>query len=100
MITQKQVEKILDTVPDPELGISLVQLGLIYSVKVDKKNNIQIVMTLTSVGCPLFDQIEAPIREELGKLDSVGKIEIDLTFEPPWTPDKMSTEAKMQLGFA
>jgi metal-sulfur cluster biosynthetic enzyme len=98
MITKKQVEAVLDTVPDPEIGISIVQLGLVYTVEVEN-NNVRIVMTLTSIGCPLFDQIQAPIREGLAKLDGLGKVDIDLTFEPAWSPDKMSDEAKMQLGF-
>jgi metal-sulfur cluster biosynthetic enzyme len=99
MITKKQVENILNEIPDPEIGISIFSLGLIYDVEVDDTQNIRILMTLTSIGCPLFDQIEAPIREELGKIKGIGKITIDLTFEPPWTPDKMSEEAKMELGF-
>jgi metal-sulfur cluster biosynthetic enzyme len=100
MITKETVEKIIDTIPDPEIGISIVQLGLIYEVTVDEKNNVRILMTLTSIGCPLFDQIEGPIREKLGAVEGIGKIEIDLTFEPGWTPDRMSEDAKMQLGFA
>ena len=99
MITKQQIEKILDEIPDPEIGISIFSLGLIYDVEIDDAQNIRILMTLTSIGCPLFDQIEAPIREELGKLEGIGKVTIDLTFEPPWTPDKMNEEAKMQLGF-
>lgn len=99
MITKKQVKKILDTIPDPEIGISIVQLGLIYEIEVSREGDVRIVMTLTSVGCPLFDQIAGPIREELGKIRGVKKVEIDLTFEPPWTPDTMSKEAKLQLGF-
>lgn len=100
MITKKRVEKILDTIPDPEIGISIFSLGLVYEVAVDPENNVHILMTLTSIGCPLFPQIEAPIREELGKLKGIGKVEIDLTFEPAWTPDRMSEEAKLQLGFS
>ncbi len=99
MITKQQIEKILDDIPDPEIGISIFSLGLVYDVEVDPKNNVRILMTLTSIGCPLFDQIEAPIRDQVGKLKGIGVITIDLTFEPPWSPDKMSEEAKMQLGF-
>ena len=98
MITKKQIEKVLDTIPDPEIGISILQLGLIYGIEVIG-GNVRIIMTLTSIGCPLFDQIAGPIREELGKLRGVKKVEIDLTFEPSWTPDTMSKEAKLQLGF-
>ncbi|OGG30297.1 hypothetical protein A3A63_04015 [Candidatus Gottesmanbacteria bacterium RIFCSPLOWO2_01_FULL_46_9] len=99
MVTKKQVEKVLDGIPDPELGISILQLGLIYGVEI-KSDNVRIIMTLTSIGCPLFDHIAGPIRERLRKVKGVKKIDIDLTFEPPWSPDTMSKEAKMQLGFS
>lgn len=99
-ITQDQVMAALDRIPDPEIGISIVQMGLVYKVEIGVDMHISILMTLTSIGCPLFDQIEASIREELGALEGVGPVTIDLTFEPPWSPDKMSEEAKLQLGFA
>lgn len=99
MVTKKQVEAALDTIPDPEIGVSIVQLGLIYKVEVDKDGNVYILMTLTTIGCPLFEQIEGPIKDEVAKLDGVKDITVELTFEPPWTPDTMSEEAKMQLGF-
>ncbi len=99
MLTKKQIEAVLDTIPDPEIGISILQLGLIYNVEVDKKGNVRILMTLTTIGCPLFDHIKGPIVEELGKLKGVTNVEVELTFEPPWTPDTMSEEARIQLGF-
>jgi metal-sulfur cluster biosynthetic enzyme len=98
MITKKQVEKILDEIPDPEIGISILQLGLIYNVEI-KGDTVRILMTLTSIGCPLFDHIAGPIRERLSEFKEVKKVDIDLTFEPPWSPDTMSKEAKLQLGF-
>lgn len=99
MITKASVTKILKTIPDPEIGVSLVDLGLIYDITIDKIGNVDILMTLTTIGCPLFEQIAGPIREEVGKLKGAKKIEVTLTFEPPWTPDRMSEEAKAQLGF-
>lgn len=99
MVTKKQIEEVLDTIPDPEIGISLLQLGLIYGVTVEKGGNIRILMTLTTIGCPLFDQIAGPIREKVGSIPGVKNIDIDLTFEPPWSPDTMSEDAKIQLGF-
>ncbi len=99
MPTKKDIEAVLDTIPDPEIGISILQLGLIYGVEVDNEGNVRIVMTLTTIGCPLFDHIEGPIRQEVAKLDGVKDIKVELTFDPPWTPDTMSEEAKMQLGF-
>jgi metal-sulfur cluster biosynthetic enzyme len=101
MITKSSVEKILKNIPDPEIGVSLWDLGLIYNIDIDKKSGtVEILMTLTTVGCPLFEQIAGPIREEVGKLNGVKKVEIVLTFEPPWIVDRMSKEAKMQLGFS
>ena len=100
MITKKQIEKALDTIPDPELGISIFQLGLIYKITLDTKGGVTILMTLTSVGCPLFDQIAGSVKEKIKKIKGVKSVDIDLTFEPPWTPDTMSKTAKMQLGFS
>jgi metal-sulfur cluster biosynthetic enzyme len=101
MITKKDVEKVLKTIPDPEIGVSLWDLGLIYNVKIDKKSgNVEILMTLTTIGCPLFEQIADPVRQKIAKLKGVKKVAITLTFEPPWTVDRMSPEAKTQMGFS
>ena len=100
MITKKQVEEMLDKIPDPEIGVSILQLGLIYRIEIDKKGNVRVVMTLTTLGCPLFDQIAEPIKDTVGAIKGVKKVEVELTFDPPWTPDTMSEEAKMQLGFS
>jgi metal-sulfur cluster biosynthetic enzyme len=100
MVTKEQIEKILDTIPDPEIGVSLLQLGLIYEIEVKAEGHVRILMTLTTIGCPLFDHIKGPILEEVGKLEGVKSIDVDLTFDPAWTPDRMGEEAKMQLGFA
>jgi metal-sulfur cluster biosynthetic enzyme len=98
MVTKKQVQKVLDQIPDPEIGISIVQLGLIYGIAI-KGGNVRILMTLTSVGCPLYDQIAGPIRDLVLKIKGVKRVDIDLTFEPPWSIDNVSAEAKMQLGY-
>lgn len=90
MITKKDVEKVLKKIPDPEIGVSLWDLGLIYNIKIDKKSGkVEILMTLTTVGCPLFEQIADSIRQHVGKLKGVKKVNVTLTFEPPWTPDRM-----------
>lgn len=99
-IKKKDIEKILKIIPDPEIGVSLWDLGLVYNIAIDKKSGkVTILMTLTTVGCPLFDQIAGPIREQVGKLDGVKSVDIELTFEPPWNMDRMSEAAKIQLGF-
>lgn len=101
MVTKKQVEQVLQSIPDPEIGVSLADLGLIYHVEIDNKlGKVEILITLTTIGCPLFEQIAGPIREQVGKLKGVKQVEVLLTFEPPWKPEMMSAEAKTQLGFS
>lgn len=97
-INKKSIMEKLKNVPDPELGISIVDLGLVYDVKIDK-GNVRVIMTLTTMGCPLFDLIERPIKEELKKIKEVKNIDVELTFEPPWSPEKMSKQARINLGF-
>jgi metal-sulfur cluster biosynthetic enzyme len=101
MVTKSSVEKVLKSIPDPEIGVSLWDLGLVYNITIDNKTGrVEILMTLTTVGCPLFEQIADPIRKQVGKLKGVKKVVLTLTFEPPWTVDWMSAEAKAQLGFS
>jgi metal-sulfur cluster biosynthetic enzyme len=103
-----EVYERLNTVIDPELGISIVKLGLIYEVHVDPKsddaahNVIRIVMTLTTPGCPLaavFDQMLKDSLYGLTWLASDQDVQITLTFDPPWVPEMMDEEAKAELGF-
>jgi len=109
---QKKVYQALKTVLDPELGIDIVSLGLIYEVEIidrakgeDKgrlsdKPIVRITMTLTTPGCPLAPVIDQMVREAVGGLPEIDEddIEIDLTFDPPWVPDMMSEEARAELG--
>jgi len=99
MLTKKILLNQLKNVPDPELGISIVDLGLIYDVKANKNGNVEVIMTLTTMGCPLFELIAEPIKSELSKIKGVKDVTVDLTFDPPWDPSKMSKEAKVKLGF-
>lgn len=100
-ISKETVINILKTIPDPELNISIWDLGLVYDIEVDfKTNNVRILMTLTSIGCPLFSTIESQMKEQLERIPGIGVITIDLTFEPPWTMERMSPDAKLTLGMA
>lgn len=100
MPTKKQIEKVLKTIPDPELNVSLWDLGLIYGITIDeKKSEVEILMTLTSIGCPLYSMIEETVKDEVGNIKGVKKVVVELTFEPPWTPERMSDAAKTLLGF-
>lgn len=93
-IVKKQLVQVLD----PELGISIVDLGLIYKIEI-KKNKVKIIMTLTTIGCPLFNLIEKEIKNKLIELGLKEKdIVLELTFEPPWSVERMSKKARALLG--
>ena len=98
MPTSKEIREILKKVIDPEIGIDVVSLGFIYDIKV-KGNDIKITMTLSSPGCPLASYILSNIEEQITTKLKNYKVDIDLTFDPPWTPDKMAKWAKEQLGY-
>jgi len=95
---KEDVREQLKEVIDPELDINIVDLGLIYEVEVDDENNVDILMTLTTPGCPLHGVFDELVKKELRNLDEVGDIEVELTFEPRWSPEEMSDEAKDKLG--
>ena len=98
MVTEEQVWERLKTILDPELKINIVDLGLVYKVKVGKQ--IDILMTLTTPGCPLAGMFDALVKHALKKLPGVDvdrDIKIELTFDPPWTADMMSEQAKAEL---
>ena len=89
----------LSTVVDPELGVDVVSLGLVYHVVVvDGQANVD--MTMTSPGCPVADQLLLQAQNELLKVPGVERARVNLIWSPPWTPEMMSLEAKMMLGFA
>lgn len=91
---KEQLKKVLD----PELGVSIWDLGLIYTVSVSAKSVCKITMTLTTIGCPLFAQIQKEIEDRVLEIAAIHEVEIKLTFDPPWTVDKMSETSRIQLG--
>lgn len=95
---EDQVREKLHLVLDPELGISIVELGLIYGIAVDSEGKCTVTMTLTTMGCPLFGQIQKEIEDRTMEVEGVEDVETSLTFDPPWTTEKMTPEAKIQLG--
>ena len=97
-LTQEDVYEALEEVIDPELGLDFVELGLIYEVEVDAEN-VQVTFTLTSPGCPIGPQVSEQIQEFVGELDGVERVFPKMTFSPPWSPDRMSEDAKFALGY-
>ena len=98
MVTVDDVEAALTNVIDPELGLDFVELGLVYEVEVDD-SDVHITFTLTSPGCPIGPQVSEQMKEFVGELDGVESVHPHMTFNPPWTPDLMSEDAKFALGF-
>ena len=94
---QDVIDKIL-LIDDPELGINIYDLGLIYELNIEN-NNIEVLMTLTTVNCPVADTMPNDIAKKIATIDDCGQIKVKLTFDPPWTKDMMSEDAKLALGF-
>jgi FeS assembly SUF system protein len=84
---------------DPEIPVNIYDLGLIYNLSIDDKNNVSILMTLTTPNCPIAEDMPNIVREEVQKVEGVGNITVDLTFDPPWDMANLSDEAKVELGF-
>lgn len=97
MTTEEKVREQLKEVIDPELDINIVDLGLIYEIDV-VENDVHILMTLTTPGCPLHGVFDELVKREVRKLDEIEEIDVELTFEPRWSPEKMSDEARDELG--
>jgi metal-sulfur cluster biosynthetic enzyme len=96
--TKEEVIEVLRGVEDPELGMDIVDLGLMYDVEVEG-SNVKVIHSLTSMGCPAGPTIQEGIHEAVAGLPGVENVEVELTWDPPWTPEKMSDDAKFILGF-
>ena len=97
MVSQDQVLQKLRTCLDPELGVNIVDLGLVYGVNIED-TRVSVLMTLTTPGCPLDSYFVRDITDKLKKIKGINDVSVELTFEPPWTPTKMSEESKDILG--
>jgi metal-sulfur cluster biosynthetic enzyme len=98
MVTPEEVTEALRDVIDPELGLDFVELGLIYDVAVDG-GSVNVTFTLTSPGCPIGPQVSEQIEEFVGELGGVEEVTPTMVFSPPWSPERMSEDAKFALGF-
>jgi FeS assembly SUF system protein len=95
---KEEIMERLGEVEDPELGIDIVNLGLVYGVDIDDDGNVKITMTLTAMGCPLASTINGQVTEAVKKVDGVRDVEVNIVWNPPWTKDRMSRYAKIALG--
>jgi metal-sulfur cluster biosynthetic enzyme len=98
MVTVDDVEEALTNVIDPELGLDFVELGLVYGIDIDG-GNVHVTFSLTTPACPIGPQVTEQMEEFVGELDGVNSVEATMTFTPPWSPDRMSEDAKFALGY-
>ncbi len=98
MASLEEIEEALTNVIDPELGLDFVELGLIYGIQ-ENMGNVHVTFTLTTPACPIGPQISEQIEEFVSELEGVNSVQSAMTFDPPWSPEKMSEDAKFALGF-
>ncbi|MDF1612314.1 SUF system Fe-S cluster assembly protein [Stygiobacter electus] len=96
---EQKIISILKTCFDPEIPVDIWELGLIYELKVDDEGNVYIKMTLTTPNCPVAESLPQEVKEKVKSISGVKELYLDLTFDPPWTMQMMSEEAKLELGF-
>ncbi|MCF1190564.1 DUF59 domain-containing protein [Mangrovimonas sp. AS39] len=94
----EQIVKVLKTIFDPEIPVDIYELGLIYDVFVNEDYDVKILMTLTTPNCPVAETLPMEVEEKIKSLDQVNSAEVEITFDPPWSQDLMSEEAKLELG--
>ena len=98
LVTTEDIREVLKTVYDPEIPINVVDLGLVYDIQVNEKNDVYVQMTLTFPGCSMGPQIAQLAEWAILDVDGVEDVQIELVFDPPWSPELISEEARMQLG--
>ena len=96
-IELSEVKKCIETIYDPEIPVNIYDLGLIYDIVLLENNDIKIKMSLTAPGCPVAGEMPGQVADTIAKIDDVGLIEVELVWEPAWTKDRMSEDAKMAL---
>ena len=97
-VSPEEVKEILKTVYDPEIPVNVVDLGLIYDVQVNENNDVYVMMTLTFPGCGMGPHIAQQAEWAIQDLDGIEDVQIEIVFDPPWSPDLISDEARAQLG--
>ena len=95
----EKIVQMVKTIYDPEIPVDIYELGLIYDVFVNEKMDVKILMTLTSPNCPVAETLPMEVEEKVRSIEGVRNAEVEITFDPMWTQDMMSEEAKLELGF-
>jgi FeS assembly SUF system protein len=95
---KNKVIEVLRTCYDPEIPVDIYELGLVYNINVDPSGDVIVTMTLTSPGCPVAGTLPVEVEDKVMALDGVGKARVDIVWDPPWTPDRMTDAARLTLG--
>ncbi|MBT5012409.1 MAG: SUF system Fe-S cluster assembly protein [Flavobacteriaceae bacterium] len=95
----EKIVRVLKTIYDPEIPVDIYELGLIYDVFVNEDNHVKVLMTLTTPNCPVAETLPLEVEDKVRSIEEVVEAKVELTFDPPWTKDLMSEEAKLELGF-
>ena len=96
---ENKIVEVLKNIYDPEISVNIFDLGLIYNIDVNEKNDVEIEMTLTSPNCPVAELLPTEVKQKIKKITNVKKVNIKIVFEPPWDKSMMSEEAQLELGF-
>ena len=99
MPTAEAIRKAIRAVKDPELNLNIIDIGLVYDVEVDEAGDVRVQMTLTSPGCPAGAEIIGDVKRVVGDMEGVRAVEVELVWEPYWTPEKMDPRVRTFLGF-
>lgn len=94
----EKIVKVLKGIYDPEIPVDIYELGLVYDVMVNTDHEVKILMTLTSPNCPVAESLPKEVEEKIAKIEGIKSAEVEITFDPPWSKDLMSEEAKLELG--
>ena len=96
---EEKVIEVLKSCFDPEIPVNIYELGLIYEIKVDDGNDVNVKMTLTSPSCPVAETLPPDVENKIRAVPEINNAKVEVTFDPPWTKDMMSEAAKLELGF-
>ena len=94
-----KIEEVLRTVHDPEIPVNIMDLGLVYEIKINEGGKVKITMTLTAPACPVAGEIIMEVESKVRAIEGITDVHVHLTFDPPWNRDMMTEEAKLELGF-
>lgn len=95
----EEIIEVLQDIYDPEIPVDIYELGLIYDVLIDEDNNVKIIMTLTAANCPAAHSLPNQVQFFVQKIPEVNQVEVEIVWEPRWTPERMSEAARLQLGY-